>query len=260
MEFIKQNYVNTTTSLVLDSNTVAGENLFNPIKTIQYKTNDFNDDNTTASITWNFSETTSVSRIVLMEHNLKSFTLFYNGATANTFALTSTAATTVSDFTSNSETSMYMIATSVDCTSVTLDMKSTIVSNSEKAVGLFVLSDLEMNFETNGRLPSAKNYKPKRERKETLHTMSDGGSRLTVLEEKWRVDIKYKNIPLAFKNDLEDVFDLRDPRIFAAFPTTTSWDEVFFECVWPAPFDFETFSDDNPNAGFQGTIKLRETS
>jgi hypothetical protein len=260
MEFIKQNFIETTTSIAVGSNTVAAENLFNPIKQVQYRTTGFNNDNTTASITINFDSTTTVSRLVLMEHNLKSFTLFYNGATASTFSLTSTAATTVSDFSTNSETSQYFFATSVDCTSVTLDMKTTQTANAEKAVGFFCISALELDFETNGRLPAAKNYKPKRNRKEVLHRLSDGGARLTVLEEKWECSIKYKNIPLAFKEDLETIFDLKAPRNFAAFPTSSGWDEVFFEAIWPAPFDFETFSDDNPNAGFQGTIKLLETS
>src|SRR3990167_1921132 len=209
MEFIKQNYIVTTTSLVVGSNTSAAENLFNPIKTIQYVTDGFNNDLTTASITYNFSETLSVSRIALLEHNLKSFTLFYNGVTANTFSLTTTSATTTSNFSTNSETSMFLTTTPVNCTSVTIDMKKTITADSEKAIGLLCISDLLLKFETNGRLPSAKNYDPTRKRREVIHNMSDGGSRLTVLEDKWQANIKYNNISLTFKNELQTIFDLR---------------------------------------------------
>ena len=260
MEFIKRNYINTTGSIVVNSNTNASSNIFNPIKSIQYITDGFNNDATTASIRINFTATQTVSRIALQEMNLKSFILFYNGATASTFSLTTTSATTTSNFTTNSQTSMYLFTTPVDCTSVTLDMRSTQSTNAEKAIGYLHISDLLLNFETNGRIPASKNYNPERNRREVRHTMSDGGTRLSILEEKWAVNLKFDSVTLAFKNELKTIFDRREAVVFAAFPTTTAWDNVFFDCVWPEPFNFEEYSDDSANSGFSGSIKLLETS
>jgi hypothetical protein len=142
MEFLTKNLYNTTTSVVVNSNTATVENLFSRDLRFQYVSNGFNNDNTTSTIVINFGATQSVSRIALLGCNLKSFTVFYNNTTANTFSLTSTGATTASDFSSNSETSLYLSATPVNCTSVSIDMKSTQLANQDKALGYLVVSNV----------------------------------------------------------------------------------------------------------------------
>lgn len=257
MELIKANYVDTTTAIVVNSNTVTAEYLMNPDLTFQYVSSGFNNDLTTSTIRINFSETLTVSRIAMVEMNLKSFTVFYNGATANTFALTTTGATTASNFTTNSEGSIYMQANGVACTSVSIDMKSTQTANAEKALGYLVLSQEHIDFT---RIPSAKNYTPMLSSKEVVHNLSDGNTRLQVISNKWIADVKLEYISTAFRNSLKTIYDLHDGMIFVPFGTTTSWDEVIFPCVWQGPFDFYKFSDNSPDVGFSGKLKIIETS
>jgi len=257
VELLKANYILTTTSIVVGSNTETAEFMMDPDVSFQYVTSGDNSDLTTSSITINFDETTTVSRIAMLGHNAKDFTLFHNGTTANTFALTTTADTTVSDWSSNSATAIYMQTTPVQCTSVTLDITATIEANNEKALGYFVITEEHIDFP---RIPAAKDYKPQRLSKEVIHKLSDGSTRIQAVATKHMADIKLDYITSSFRDDLKTVFDLHEGMIFVAFGTTSGWDELLFPCVWKSPFEFFKYSDNAPAAGFQGTIRLMETS
>lgn len=256
MEFIKANLITDEDLITVDSNTETAINMINPDKIFQYITTGYDDDNTTASITISFGQTISIDRIALLNHNLKDYTLFYNGATANTFSLTG-GDTSTSSYSSNSETSQYFVSSSIDCTSVTLDMKKTMQADSDKAVGLFVLSESELEFP---RIPSSKNYKIEQASEEITHRLSDGGVRVHTIQGKWNAKIKFKYIERSFVDDLKDIYDQKTSFIFVPFGTTTSWDEVIFDSVWTGDFDFFEFSDDAVNAGYKGSIRLYETS
>ena len=71
MEFLKSNFYDTTTMIVVNSNTVTAEYLFDPDISYQYVSSGFNNDSTTATIRINFNSTLTVSRIGLLSHNLK---------------------------------------------------------------------------------------------------------------------------------------------------------------------------------------------
>jgi len=255
MEFLKPNIILTSTSIVVGSNTLAAKNILNRDLTFQYTTDGLNDDLTTGSVTLSFDSTTTIDRIPLMGINLKSFTMFYNGSTANTFAMTTTANTTVSDWITNGETSIYLMVTPVDVTSVTIDMKTTMVADQEKAVGYISLSELKLDFP---QIPSAKDYTPIFLPKEVVHKLSDGGTRIHFVDEKRSVGIKLNNIEQSFRDDLKTIKDERSKFAFAGFGTSTGWDEFYFECVWPGKFEFYKHSDSALEAGFKGKIDLRE--
>ena len=257
MEFLKTSYIDTTTAIVVNSNTSTADNIMGRDTSFQYRSSGFNNDSTTTTIRINFSETLAVSRIAFMGTNVKSMTWFYNGATANTFSFTTTAATTTSNFSTNSETSMFFQCTSVNCTSVSFDLKSTMVANSEKAVGHIYIGQEHLDFP---RIPSAKNYKPILDPKTVTHELSDGSIRVHTVGVKHSATIKFQNITASFRTDLKSVYDTHAPFVFVAFGTSTSWDEFLFPCVWEGPFDFFQYSDDFVEAGFTGQIKLRETS
>jgi len=154
MEFLKNNYFETSTALVVDSNTLTADNLLIRDPSFQYVTNGLDDDATTSSLTINFDSTLSVSRIALQQINVKAFDIFYNGATASTFTLDSAAHTTTSQFSNNSYSSMMLKTSAVNCTSVTFDFKSTITANAEKAIGYIYLGDTKLIFP---RIPTSKN-------------------------------------------------------------------------------------------------------
>lgn len=256
MDFIRSNLYNTTTSIVVNSNTDTAEHLINTDRTLQYISNGFNNDATTTTIRINFDSTQLVSRIAMVNHNLKSFTVFYNGATANTFSLDNQA-TTVSDFSTNSSTSTYLkTANLVACTSVSFDLKSTIVANNEKAIGYLVISN---TYFTLSRPPPAKGYKPKLDPMDVVHKLSDGGTRIQFIAEKYNVMLSYKNLTLTDRDNLKTLWDQKTEFIFCPFGTSTAWDAVIFPCVWSGTFDFFEFSDDSPDTGFSGKINLMET-
>jgi len=256
METLELNYFNTTTQATVDSNTALADRLIHRDFTFQYLSDGFNDDTTTTSITISFDVTTAIDRIALIQHNLKSFDMYYNGATANTFAFTSTSDTTVSQYSTNSETSQFWSFTQVNVTSVTFDLKTTQVANSEKAIGYMYIGALNLAFP---RVPNSSGYKPMINETQIVHRLSDGGTRIQKIEEKYKVDIKFKNITESFRDDLRDLWRRQDAFFFVPFGTTTSWDRVFFETVWEGPFDFLTYADDAVSAGYEGTIRLRET-
>jgi len=238
MEFITPSFIDTTTGITVDSNTLTVENVLNPDLTFQYITDDYANDLTTGSITFDFGSTQTVERIALMGMNLKEFDIYYDGVTANAFALT--GPTVTSSWLNNSESSIYLFTDTISCQTVTIDMKATQTANQEKALGYAIFSQQKLDFE---RIPAAKNF----------------STRVHNLGEKWETKIKFKYIEMDFRDDLYSVYNEHSPFMFAAFPTATSWDGIFYECVWSGKFDFFKWSDDAINAGYSGSINLKET-
>lgn len=256
MEFIKQNFINTTTQLSVNSNTATVSNIFNPDPYFQYYTDGLASDLTTSSMTIAFTETTLVSRIAIKDTNAKEFRLFYNGATANAFALSTTGSTISSSWTTNTESDLYLRSTPVYCTSLTLEITKTQTANQEKRVGFLAVSDLYYELT---QIPNASGYDPRIIPKQIEHKLSDGGTRIHNIRKKWEVSIKLDYISASQRNSLKTIYDLRVPFIFCPFGTATSWDGMIFESVWPGNFDFYQFSDNASVSGFSGGIKLKET-
>lgn len=252
---LKANYLNTTTQLVVDSNTDSAQYLFDREPTFQYVSSGYTGA-TITSIRVNFSQTLTVSRIALVEHNLKSFVAYYNGITANTFALTTTGSTMASNFANNSETSLYLRCTPVDCTSVSFDLRSTITPSVERAIGFLMLSDPKLVLSRN---PSAKNYKIIVDPQDVKHTLSDGGTRIQNVADKFTVSLAYKYIATAERDSLKTIWSAHDELVFCPFGTTTAWDRIIFPCVWTGNFEFYGYADDAIGAGFEGKINLVET-
>ena len=260
MELLSANLINTTTQLVVQSNSALASNIFNPDRILQYVSDGYNNDATTTTIRINFDETTAVDRIAILNHNLKGFQFYYNGATANAISLTGAGVgyTGTANFSTNSSTSHYLtFASPINCTSLSIDLKTTIVANAEKAIGQLVLSAQELDFT---RIPNAAGYQPTLDPKQIVHQLSDGGTRLHVVRDKWRAKIKLSQIDTTFRNQLKNIYDQHTAFVFVPFPTATAWDEVMFECLWIGPFNFYRFSDNAANVGFSGDIDLRETA
>ena len=254
MEFLSRALLETTTQLLVNTNTIVADQLLNPDPRQQYFSDGCDDDSITSSITISFDETVSIDRIALMDFNAKKFNIYVNGATAN--ALTLTNPTTTSQFISNSATSIYLACSPVNCTSVTFDLYSTQVANSEKAVGYIYVGANELTFP---RIPNASGYTPVRDPKEMTHELSDGGIRRQVIQTKWSTKIKLNYITESFRNSLLAVHDALEPIVFVPFGTGTAWDGILFEANWMGNFDFYKFSDNATQSGFSGTIDLKET-
>jgi hypothetical protein len=257
MEFLYANYLDTTTQISVESNTLLAEKIMLRDATRQWFSDGWANDLTSTTITITFDTTTTISRIALDGINLKSFVIYYNGVTANTFNLTSTGMTTASNFLNNTEAAMFLTCTPTPVSSVSIQMRTTQTANSEKAIGYLLLSEQLMDFE---RIPSASNYNPRTNSEEIVHRMSDGGTKINVKDRKFSTDLKLKYISETFKADLKAVYESDTDFVFVAFPTTTGWDKQLAPVVWEGDFDFERFSDNNPASGREGSIRLRETS
>lgn len=257
MEMIERNFINSADQISVESNTTSAKNIFSWDIRKQYLSDGFNNDLTSTTLTISFDDTQTVSRLALMEHNLKSFSIYYDGTATNLFTMSATADTVSSSYSNNSNTSQYMFVDQVFCTSVSLKMDSTIEGDFEKAVGLFVISNLYLDFP---RIPNSGGYKPKIVPDQVIHKLSDGGVRKHKTGDKKEAQIKFSNIAESFRNDLKAVYDLNDSLIFVPFGTTTSWDEIIFDAIWTNDFEFYKYSDDASEAGFGGKINLEEIS
>ena len=257
MEILKQNFLNTTTQFVVNSNTATVGNIYLRDTKFQYASNALNDDNTTATVTINFDVTTTVDRIAMVEHNVKSFTIFYNGATANTLSLDAGQNTTTSDYSTNSDTSHYFMFTPVNVTSLTFDLKQTIIADSNKAIGYLVVSELRTDFDD--RIPSAQNYTTVIQPRAVVHRLSDGGTRIQTLDEKRRTSFAFEHLTRSTRDTLKEIYDEHLEIVFSAFGTSTGWDAVIYPAVWEGDFNFYKFSDNASDSGFSGSLNLLET-
>jgi len=256
MEFLRTNIINTTTQISVTSNTSTSINLFNPDKTYQYYTDGFNNDLTSASITITFDTAKNINRIGLLGFNLKEFNMYYNGVTANAFTFTS-GPTTTSQFTSNSQEDLFLRFNTISVSSVTMDMKKTIIANQEKQIGYMFISEKLFEPEV---LPSANSYKPRIKSKQIVHKMSDGGTRIHNIKKKWETQFSVDFISQSERDSYEAIYNLNDSFIYVPFGTSTSWDGIAYEGVWPGDFNFYEYSDNASSSGFSGNISILETS
>lgn len=256
MEFWNKNFLETSTQAVVNTGTLTAANLLvrDPVR--QWISENFNNDATTASITIQFSEAKTLNRIALDGINWKKFSVYYNGATANTLALTSTSSTLTANFLNNSETAMaLMFSTLTGITSLTFDIYSTQSANAEKACGWICATSQLLDFD---KVPDAASYDPNINVEQKEHKLSDGGTRIHTIERKFSGNVKLKYIDKTFKDELYDIWRDANDFVFAAFPTSTAWDKVAYEVVWPGKFDFFEHADNNTEAGYKGTITLKE--
>ena len=255
MEFLTTNIINTTTQIQVNSNTGTAANLFNRSKLYQFYSDGLNNDATTCSIQITFDATTSVSRLALLDTNFKEFSIFYNGATASTFTLVG-GDTTSSSYTANADEYKYFRFSTIQCSSITINAKTTIVANNEKRLGQFVIADLYYALTL---IPSAKSYKPKKVPKQVVHKLSDGGTRVHNISSKWSIDFGLDYLSAADRDELFEIYDAGIAFNFAPFGTTTSWDGLMFEAAWDGTFEFYQYSDNAAASGFSGKVSLEET-
>lgn len=257
-ELLRSNQINTSTQLVVNDNTTSAANVFlSDVRYQAYSANLSSDAGTAYSMRINFDATTLIDRIALVEHNAKSFLFFYNGATANTFPLTG-ADTTVSDYITNSATSQFFRFTPTYVTSVTLNMRATMVADQNKAIGYLAIADVLTDFD--GYVPPAQGYEPMLNDTSVVHRMSDGGTRIHSIADRWSAKIAFDFVPQSVRDDLAEIYRNHEDMIFVPFGTATGWDGHIFPCVWQGPFSFYRYSDNASEAGYSGTIDLAETT
>jgi hypothetical protein len=258
MEFWYKNQLQTSTQIAVNSSSLLTYFMQIRDPRRQWVSSAFNNDSLCSTITISFDPAVTINRIALDNINWKKFNIYYNGATANALALTTTSATTTSQWTTNSESAMaLMCSTLTGITSLTFDIYSTQVANAEKAIGWLCVSSQLLDFD---KIPDAGSYDPNLNVEQREHKLSDGGTRIHTIERKFSASVKLRYISESFKDELYEVWRDADSFVFAPFPTSTAWDAICYEVVWPGKFEFLEYSDNNTTAGFKGTISMKEIS
>lgn len=249
MKFLDRSLVNTTTMIIVGSNTDLSQYIFDRDTETQYSSLGFADDLTSTIISIVLNSGSSVDRIFIQNHNLRQFRIFYNSTTASVFSPDALVS-------SNSATAHYFSFATTTVNSIQIQMDKTIVANQEKAVGEIYIGALKLDFERN---PAADSFKPLIYRKQVEHEMPNGGISQYNVGDKNRYSLKFKFLTETFKDDLLDVYNESEAFYYLPFPTTTSWDGKAQEVVWSGGFDF-TYSSNPKDAGFSGSINLKETA
>lgn len=245
MEFLGKNLYDTTTSLIMNSNTDGAQYLFDKNPTLGYSSVGLGTDGTSAVISVLLPSNTVISHVVMQGHNIKSMRIYYNSVTANSILATTT----------NSGSSTYLSFASVTCNSIDFQLYATITPSQEKSVGELIVSNRQVQFERN---PGFKDYAPTIFRKQIRHEMPDGGVVQYNVKDKFRASLKWRFITDTFRNQLLSVFSTAQPFVFVPFPTTTGWDGIAYEVVWSKNFDF-TYANNVKSAGWMGSIEMEQT-
>lgn len=257
-EFLDNNLLDTTTmvTLVSDSNTSTVVNLFDRYDTKRYSTIGHGT-STSATIRVNFDSTQSVSRIILQNHNLKQFRVYYNGTTANAITLETGGDTSTSLWSTNSATEHYLKFTAIDCTSISIQMDYAQTVDTEKKIGELWVSDLNLRLDFNADVTG---YDPIIFNKQIRHEMSDGGVAVYDIRDKWRCKLKLRYKNASITSSLRTIYNSKEEFCVVPFPTGTTWDGDIFEVVWSGPYDGLRPSGNNwRDIGFDHEFMLEET-
>lgn len=245
MELLRENKLNTTTMLAVDSSTDTAAYLFNGNTALGYISDGYIG-NSVTTISISFSAATILSHVLIQHHNLKDFSVYYNGTTTNQLFTIA----------GNSDTSTYIEFASTTVSSIQLRMSDVMVSIDEKKVGELVLTERILTFE---RDPDVKDYDPKFNRAAIVHNMPDGGTKTYHVKDKFQIGMEWTYLSKAFRDDLRAVYNASRPVVFVETPTSTAWDGLAYEMSWIGDFNFHYSSNIKGN-GFSGSILLRESA
>lgn len=253
MEFLRSNFLNTTTQIVAsEGGTSSVANLFNRFTTKKFGSGDASD-LTTTTIVLTFTAAINLDRLILQNINFKSFKIFHSGATASTFTLTN-AATTVSNWVTNSDTNLYLEFATVSVSKINIECSTTVVANAEKQLGESWITNV---FAVMDRNPSAGQYKAKKKPKQFPIEMSDGGVDLYQIQTNYHTDIDLKFVSASQQAQFLSIHELSDHIVFTPEPTGTAWSGDIFAVNWIGDFGLQ-WSQDFKDTGFNQKMKLRE--
>lgn len=243
-EFCGKNLVNTTTMIGCSTGTGTFAYLYDRNLDIDFQT-DGHTGNTTTTLTITFDAPTTISRVMLQNHNLKAFRIFYDGATANSIGIEST----------NSATSSLFPFTATDISSISIQMDDVIDAGQERTIGELVIADCRVTLDNN---PDTGNFTPRLFGKKIRHEMPDGGTSLFMVANKYRAKMKLRFVAESITTALLSLYNDGDAFYFIPEGTTAAWSGEARECVWVNDWDF-TYGDNAKTQGQSGSIEIEET-
>ena len=194
---------------------------------------------------------------MLQAHNLKDFDVYYDSNASNVLTLTGSPDTTTTDWSTNSATSHYLIFATTQIASLQIVMNTAITAGDEKGIGELYIGDLKHRLTKN---PSRAKYKTALNPKQIVHTMSDGGTKIFDIREKYRAQIGIEFVSQADRDTLRSIYNEKNELYFTPFPTGTSWDGTAYEVAWTGPFTGYRPSTNSPTEGYSIKMDLRETA
>lgn len=248
-----KNYVNTDDTFTVSSGAAAISNIYDRDKVSQWGSSGANSDSTTVTIEVAFFEkTTAVSRtidtLLLLNHNLAAFTVYYwDGTTYQSWATGTAAAAGANN----------LISLSSQTTSkVKLTMLTTNPSNAEKAIGEFILCALQLDI---GLDPVS--YKVQYRQKIKQITLGDGSLHQASVfwtanrSEKYEAKVNFENLPAATRDLLAAIKEAAQP--FLWYPESITKPDDIFLVNWYAPYAWD-YNSLYKGAGVNIGLDLRE--
>lgn len=255
MEILRPNLLNTTTAIRVYSNTDTAQYILNPDLQYKYFSDGASTDGVNVIVNISLSASNSIDRIVLMGINAKAFTVYRGGTT--TIITLQNADTTTANWSSNSNTSLYLRFATATASQINIVMSATMTPNQEKELGYVYVGGKQLTLDP---LPSSTDFSPLIDVKQVVHQMGNGKIRTYTKNKKKTAKLGLKNISSTMRESLKVIYDWRQEMCFAPFGTSTGWDGFFMECVWVGNFDFYKVTENGSTSYFEGSIDLRETS
>lgn len=255
MDFLKANYFTTSTVASVGSNTGTVVNMIDRDTATAYETSGFSS-TTVTTLTITPATASVISRIILTNHNLKSFRIYYDATTTNLFTLDANYDTVSTLWTGNSATTHYLITSSQTVSALHIQMTAAITADTEKSIGELYIGQEHIQLTRN---PAFNRYKPKINEKSFIHEMSDGGTVRNHLSNKYGATIELDFVSTADRTTFRTIYDTIAPFDFVPFPDKTGWDGRMYEVTWINGFDFLRLQSNIEGNGFKGKIEIKET-
>jgi len=149
-----------------------------------------------------------------------------------------------------------LLAATKTITSLTIEATTTMIANEEKKIGELWINGQYFEMERN---PAAKDFKPKLNRLQYTHTLSDGGVTNYIIDDKFESQYKLNYVSVAEEANIRSLFDLEDVFVITPEPTGTSWNSKIYEVNWIGGYSFETYADNYKGNGYKGQFTVKET-
>lgn len=166
------------------------------------------DDLTTETITITFSDTYTIDRIFLIEHNWKDFLIkYYNGSSYVHFSSVVGINGSKTDITETafSQAGSYYEFASVSTNSIQITVNKTQVANDEKYISQIICTEelgTLQGYPIIGGLEHDRNIRKKE--------MLSGKILMVKSEESFKTDLKFQNYPPSLSNDIDLMYSLHD--------------------------------------------------
>ena len=257
MRILYANHLDTTTLITVDSATDSVQYLFDRDTSNLYQSSGY-DTTTSTTIVFTPTSAKAVDHIILQNMNLKAFQVCYE-TTTQLFTLTSgIMGTSAAHWDANAATNLCIYIPDVKtCSVIKIVAELAMTDDTEKKIGELWVCNQAIELEYN---PTAKNYKTKFDRKEYVHEMSDGGTAFYALGNMFSADIKLDYVSASSTSIFWTLHNTYSPLTFIPFPTGASWDGKVYEVNWTGDYEFDQLTENAPDLGYEGTIRLRETA